>query len=141
MAASNPSPAGDAAGAAGDGRPIACVDLNGVLDAYTGWVDAGHFDPPRLGARAFLEALRSRGFRVIVFTTRYAADVWTWLQQHALADVVDEVTDRKPAAFVFVDDRAICFTGDFDRTIAEIDRFAAHWEAHGDLSADSARDD
>jgi len=32
-------------------RPIVCVDLNGVLDAYTGWKHAGHWDPPRPGAR------------------------------------------------------------------------------------------
>ena len=32
-------------------RPIVCVDLNGVLDAYTGWKNADHWDPPRPGAR------------------------------------------------------------------------------------------
>ena len=40
------------------------MDLNGVLDAYAGWQGADHFDPPRAGARAFLEALRRRGFRI-----------------------------------------------------------------------------
>jgi phosphoserine phosphatase len=41
-----------------------------VLDAYTGWKGAAHFDPPRPGARAFLEALHTRGLRVVIFTTR-----------------------------------------------------------------------
>src|SRR5947208_12891201 len=86
----------------GDDRPIACVDLNGVLDAYTGWRGAAHFDPPRPGARAFLVALRERGYRVVIFTTRYDEHVWTWVRTHGLEDVVDEVTDRKPAAHVFV---------------------------------------
>jgi hypothetical protein len=108
---------------------IVCVDFNGVLDSYTGWVDAAHFDPPRPGARAFLEALRSRGFDVVVFTTRYADDVRAWLRQHGLDGLVSAVTDRKPAAHVFVDDRAVCFRGDFDTTLREIDTFAAHWEA------------
>ena len=27
-------------------RPIACIDLNGVLDSYTGWQGPAHFDPP-----------------------------------------------------------------------------------------------
>ena len=108
--------------------PIACVDLNGVLDAYTGWKGARHFDPPRPGARAFLDALAARGFRIVVFTTRYADDVWAWLRQYGLADRITEVTDRKPAAHVFIDDRAVCFRGDFDATLREIDEFAAHWE-------------
>jgi len=107
---------------------IACVDLNGVLDAYTGWQGPKHFDPPRPGAREFLDALAARGFAIVVFTTRYPDDVWTWLRQYRLADRVSDVTDRKPAAHVFIDDRAICFRGDFGDTLRQIDAFAAHWE-------------
>jgi phosphoglycolate phosphatase-like HAD superfamily hydrolase len=114
---------------AADDRRIACVDLNGVLDSYTGSQGADHFDPPRPGARAFLEALRARGLRVVVFTTRYPDDVRDWLREYGLDFLVDEVTDRKPAAYVFVDDRAVCFRGDFNQTLREIDRFAAHWES------------
>lgn len=114
-----------------DEAPIACVDLNGVLDTYTGWRGADHFDPPRPGARDFLEQLRARGYRVIIFTTRWADDVRGWLRAHALDGLVDDVTDRKPAAAVFVDDRAVCFRGDFDQTLREIDAFAAHWEMKG----------
>jgi hypothetical protein len=109
-------------------RGLVCVDLNGVLDAYTGWRGPDHFDRPRPGARAFLDALRARGFDVVVFTTRHPDGVWAWLREHGLADGVADVTDRKPAAHVFIDDRAICFRGDFDSTLTEVDRFAAHWE-------------
>jgi hypothetical protein len=109
-------------------RPIACVDLNGVLDAYTGWKGADHFDPPRAGAREFLQALQRRGYRVVIFTTRYAPDVWRWARTYGLDAAIDEVTDRKPAAHVFVDDRAVCFRGDFHATLRDIDGFAAHWE-------------
>jgi hypothetical protein len=112
-----------------DAAPIACIDLNGVLDAYAGWRGADHFDPPRAGARAFLEALRGRGFRLVVFTTRWPDGVWAWLRKYALDDLVSEVTDRKPAAHVFVDDRAVRFRGDFDATLREIDGFVAHWES------------
>ncbi len=114
---------------AADPRPVACVDLNGVLDAYTGWRGPEHFDPPRAGAREFLVALTARGFRIVVFTTRYADDVWRWLHEHALAELVTDVTDRKLPAHVFVDDRAVCFRGDFEATLRDIDRFAPHWES------------
>ncbi len=111
------------------GARLACVDLNGVLDSYVGWQGAKHFDPPRPGAQEFLDALRARQFDVVIFTTRYPADVWDWLRRHALDHLVADVTDRKPPAHVFVDDRAVCFRGDFTATLAEIDAFAAHWEA------------
>jgi hypothetical protein len=106
---------------------IVCVDFNGVLDEYQGWRGPAHFDGPRAGAREFLEELTERGYAVFVFTTRYAPDVWRWLRDNGLDHLVSDVTDRKPAAHVFVDDRAVCFRGDFASTLAQIDDFAAHW--------------
>jgi hypothetical protein len=29
---------------------------------------------------------------------------------------------------VFIDDRAVCFRGDFDDTLKEVDAFVAHWD-------------
>ncbi len=112
---------------------IVCVDFNGVLDTYEGWRGERHFDPPRPGALDFLEQLAGRGFGVVIFTTRYAADVWTWLREHGLDHLVIDVTDRKPPAHVFIDDRAVCFRGDFAATLDEVDRFCAHWE--GDVES------
>lgn len=120
--------------------PVVCVDLNGVLDSYSGWRGPHHFDPPRPGARAFLEALVSRGYEVVVFTTRHPDGVWRWLRDFELDLFVRQVTDRKPAAYVFVDDRAVCFRGDFDDTLRAIDGFSAHWEDRGG-SNPGARDD
>jgi hypothetical protein len=111
-----------------DSRPIACVDLNGVLDTYTGWQGSEHWDEPRPGAAEFLRALNERGLRVVVHTTRWADDAEAWLREHGLRELVSEVTDRKPAAFVFIDDRAVRFRGDFAETLREVDEFRAHWE-------------
>jgi hypothetical protein len=109
-------------------RPVVCVDLNGVLDLYRGWRSPEHWDPPRAGAGEFLRSLRDRGFRVVVFTTRYRDDARSWLDRHGLLAWVDEVTDKKPAAHVFVDDRAVCFQGDFEETLEQVLAFRAHWE-------------
>jgi beta-phosphoglucomutase-like phosphatase (HAD superfamily) len=109
-------------------RPIVCVDLNGVLDAYTGWKHANHWDAPRAGAQEFLRALTERGFDVVVFTTRHHAQVRPWLRQHGLLTYVSAVTRKKPPAHVFVDDRAVCFRGDFQDTLEQVVQFKAHWE-------------
>ena len=109
-------------------RAIVCVDLNGVLDSYTGWKDPEHFDPPRPGAAAFLQSLVEQNFDVVVFTTRHPAQVRRWLREHGLMQYVSAVTRRKPPAHVFVDDRAVCFTGDFEETLQRVAEFKAHWE-------------
>jgi cysteine desulfurase / selenocysteine lyase len=107
--------------------PLVCVDLNGVLDAYEGWRGPDHWDPPRPGAREFLRQLRAAGCRVTVFTTRHYRGAWDWLLRHDMGTLVDEVTDRKPPADVFVDDRAVCFRGDFRAVLADVLAFTPHW--------------
>ena len=66
---------------------------------------------------------------MVVFKTRYPDDVWEWLRDFELDALVSDVTDRKPAAHVFVDDRAVCFRGDVDETLRAIEAFSAHREA------------
>src|SRR4051812_13759438 len=107
---------------------MVCVDLNGVLDLYPGGKAPDRWAPPRPGAHAFLASLTSRGFDVVVFTTRHPAQVRRWLREHSLMEHVSAVTRRKPAAHVFIDDRAICFRGDFDETLRSVEAFKAHWE-------------
>ncbi len=111
-----------------DERPIVCVDLDGVLNEFDGWKYAEYFHPPRAGAREFLKALCGSGYRVVVFTCRWAPHVERWLAENGLAEYVSEVTDKKPPAHVYVDDRALRFRGDFDETLSAIAAFKAHWE-------------
>lgn len=107
---------------------VVCVDLDGVLNVFDGWQGADYFHPPRPGAEEFLRGLRDRNYRVIVFTVRWAEHVEQWLERYGLSRYVDEVTDKKPPAHVYVDDRAICFRGDFNDALRQIAEFKAHWE-------------
>lgn len=111
-----------------DERPVVCVDLDGVLNDFDGWRGADYFHPPRPGARDFLASLCARGYRVVVFTVRWAPHVEAWLKERNLFEYVSEVTCTKPAAHVYVDDRAICFRGDFASVLEQITSFRAHWE-------------
>jgi hypothetical protein len=112
-----------------DTPPVVCVDLDGVLNTFDEWRGAEYFHPPRPGAREFLASLKQSGYRVVVLTVRWHEWVLAWLTEHNLAEFVDEVTDRKPPAHAYIDDRAVCFRGDFQNTLAEVQSFRPFWMA------------
>ena len=114
--------------AAQDPRPVVCVDLDGVLNTFDEWRGPEFFHAPRDGAREFLQALQSNGYRVVVLTVRWHEWARSWLDQNGLGDLVEEVTDRKPAAVAYIDDRAVCFRGDFQETLRNLQDFRPFWE-------------
>jgi len=111
-----------------DTRPLVCVDLDGVLNTFDAWVAPEFFHPPRPGAREFLQRLHESGYRICVFTCRWWEWVQSWLEQNGMAEFVESVTDKKPPADVYVDDRAVCFTGDYGDTFERILRFRPFWD-------------
>jgi ribonucleotide monophosphatase NagD (HAD superfamily) len=110
-------------------KDTVCVDLDGVLNLYDGFRGVEHFAEPRLGAAEFLDAIRVRGYKIAVLTTRKRTDVIDWLARVGLLDKIDTVTNEKVPALVYIDDRALCFRGDFDDALEQLKSFKAHWEA------------
>ena len=112
-------------------KPILCLDFDGVLHSYTsGWKGAAEIpDPPVPGTMKFLaEAVEH--FEVCIFSSRThqsggleAMQNWLWF--HATGTVYNpEETccvpvwllkikwpETKPAAMIYIDDRALTFTG------------------------------
>ncbi len=111
-----------------DLRPVICVDLDGVLNTFDSWRSPEYFHPLRPGAREFLMRLRQDGFKVVVFTVRWFEWVEKWLEENGIRHFVDQVTDRKPPAQVYLDDRAVCFRGDFDDAYQRIVTFKPFWD-------------
>lgn len=109
------------------GKPILCLDFDGVIHSYTsGWQGATVIpDPPVPGALEFmLRALED--FDVVVFSSRSnqrggISAMQAYIKQHAgalwwespqgrgLEDV--RFPTEKPPAHVSIDDRALTFTG------------------------------
>lgn len=112
--------------------PIIAVDFDGVIHSYTsGWQGAHVIpDPPVLGAIDFLVSLLGDGSpaRPVILSSR--ARTWrgrrairAWLYEHSgphwhedaffrgISSV--KVTAKKPAASVYLDDRAVRFDGSF----------------------------
>ncbi len=108
-------------------KKTVCLDFDGVIHSYrSGW--KGHTvipDPPIHRTKEAIERLR-RSFRVVVHSARCQDEegvqaIKNWLLQNDIE--VDDVCMHKPPAFVYVDDRAVPFTGDWDETIASVHEF------------------
>jgi hypothetical protein len=104
------------------------IDFDGVLADYNGWKGEANMGPPRPGVREFLEALQSLGEEVVVFSTRPEHLIEAWLQRFGFSPLVAKVTNVKPRARVYLDDRAVTFKGDFHDAFDRIGTFRAYWE-------------
>lgn len=116
------------------GKPILCVDFDGVIHSYTsGWKGATIIsDPPVPGALRWLWKA-TEWFDVQVYSSRskgpdaIGAMRW-WMAAHSADEFGHDhpmaasapheypitFANEKPSAFLTIDDRAICFEGDWD---------------------------
>jgi hypothetical protein len=102
---------------------IIALDFDSVLHQYSKWTGPTPEEPPVAGAQEFVRSLVDDGFEVVVFSHRAATTagkegIIEWLVEYGFPAM--DVSDRKPPAEVFVDDRAVRFEGDFDATYAFI---------------------
>lgn len=96
-------------------RPTVLVDFDGVLHRYSkGWADGTAYDLPMDGAQHALEVLSRDGYEVVIFSTRDAGQITTWMQQHHMPPY--RVTNVKEPAVAIIDDRAIRFE-DWDQAV------------------------
>lgn len=90
------------------------IDFDGVIHPYThGWGDGSVYpEPPMRGAIEAMERLIKRQYKVVIFTARENRDeVRDWLLNYWQSDLpVPEITNIKPPAIAYIDDRAIRFT-------------------------------
>ena len=108
--------------------PTIVFDFDGVIHSYkTPWIAPDVIpDPPVPGIGWVMEDLLERGYRVVIVSARSATKkgrvaIRKWLEKYRLPVV--EVVAEKPAALVYVDDRAICFDGDCDILCEKIINF------------------
>lgn len=101
-------------------KPILCVDFDGVIHSYTSkWVDVSTIpDPPVPGALEWLEKA-VEAFDVQIYSSRSkdkkGIDAMAdWLTRHDFDCLSVGFCHEKPAAFLTIDDRAICFKGTWD---------------------------
>lgn len=98
------------------GKTIA-VDFDGVIHRYLqGWNNGIISHPPVDGAFENIRKLRAEGYQVVIHTTRADSPeridaVKEWLIFWDGGDIAElEITNVKPKAIAYIDDRAVRFT-------------------------------
>lgn len=98
------------------------IDLDGVLNTYTGGYDPDFIPPMRDGAKEFLAAL-APNFELKLFTTRAPELAQKWLHDNQISHFFSEVTNIKKPAWLLIDDRCLTFKGDYEIITEKILKF------------------
>jgi len=63
-----------------------------------------------------------------LFTTRESSKAKDWLIENDINQYFSEITNIKPPAYIYLDDRALKFDGNYDKTLEEIKNYKAYWK-------------
>ena len=105
-------------------KPTILIDLDGVLNKYCGGYDENVLPEINENAINFLEKLYSLNkYNLVLFTTRNLLTSAKWLIENKIDKYFYDLTSVKTPCFLQIDDRAICFKGNFDNLLNEIENF------------------
>ena len=80
------------------------IDLDGVLNEYTGNFDKEYIPPIKNGAKEFIKNL-SEKFELKLFTTRNKILASKWLIENNIDRFFSDITNTKDLAWLYIDDR------------------------------------
>ena len=98
------------------------IDLDGVLNNYTGGFDQNYIPPIKKGAKEFLENL-TQNFEIKLFTTRNKILASKWLVENNIDHLFIDITNTKDLAWLYIDDRCLKFDGEYSTLESQINNF------------------
>lgn len=103
------------------------VDLDGVLNQYgKDEYDENYIPKIKEGAEEFLNEL-CKDSELYLFTSRNLLLTSKWLIDNRIDKFFKDVTNTKLPSFLHIDDRAICFNGNYNETLNKIKNFQTYW--------------
>lgn len=103
-------------------KPTILIDLDGVLNTYDGNYQEGYIPPIKEGAKDFLEKIYE-SYTLILFTTRNKNIAQIWLRENNIEKYFKRTTNKKLPAYLIIDDRCVCFNGDYIELLSNIEHF------------------
>ncbi len=103
------------------------IDLDGVLNNYTGNYNKEIIPEIKTGAADFLRKL-SKNYNIKLFTVRNKNQTQKWLNENNIAEYFCDITDIKEPAWVYIDDRCIKFEGNYETLENQINSFKAWYK-------------
>jgi len=107
--------------------PVIAVDFDGVLNKYNGWKGENDLSVPQSSVKYFLEEL-NKDYSVIIFTARDTDKVEEWFKKYELDKYILHITNMKPRAVAYIDDRAINYDGNYKKVLNKLKDFKTWWE-------------
>ena len=96
------------------------IDLDGVLNEYGKEKYNENYIPEiKVGAYEFLESL-SKNAELYLFTSRNLMLATKWLINNNLDKFFKDVTNIKLPSYLYIDDRTICFKGDYQKLLKKL---------------------
>lgn len=116
---------------------IIAFDFDGVIATYEGFVAHNHVRDPNPEILRAIDLLKEKGYKIMVHSTRGDTFLEEYCKRFSIpVDYINRHSFRqgenpgKPIAFVYVDDRAICYRGDTaESLVSQIDNFKAYWQS------------
>jgi hypothetical protein len=104
------------------------IDLDGVLNEYgKEQYDENRIPKIKLGAKRFIKNLSEFG-ELYLFTSRNLMLSAKWLLENKIDKYFKDITNVKLPSYLYIDDRCICFKGEYKQTLEEIKNFKVHWK-------------
>lgn len=104
------------------------IDLDGVLNEYgKEKIDENFIPEIKIGAKEFIQKV-SEFAELYLFTSRNLILATKWLIKNDLDKYFKDVTNVKIPSYLYIDDRTVCFKGDYKQTLEDIENFKVHWQ-------------
>ncbi len=103
-----------------------CIDFDGVIAQYKGWKGPDYYGEPMKGSKEFLQNLKKRGIKIVIFTIRPADKIRKGFRDYNFP-LPQKITNVKIPAAVYIDDRAVKFNGSFLSLRKELNNFTVYW--------------
>jgi len=104
-----------------DKKKTVSIDFDGVIHKYSKGFQGldNAYDPPMEGAKESMEKLLDEGFVIKILSSRPKEVIYPWLDKYGMSHIVDEVSNHKFPATIYIDDRGFHFK-DWESTMVEI---------------------